>query len=137
MRRGFKAKLGRVRFAPFLAAGAFAVGMVMIVVLVLVFAVVAVAAAAVSVAAAGPAALLREPASEIEHHAAHGLLVARGGPGRTGGAGGRRRAWCFLGQRQQRIALRAAETPPRMLAQKENHKREDKTKTDGQCEWND
>lgn len=124
MRRGFKAKLGRVRFAPFLAAGAFAVGMVMIVVLVLVFAVVAVAAAAVSVAAAGPAALLREPASEVEHHAAHG-------------AGRYRHIRPFLGQRQQRIALRAAETPPRMLAQKENHKREDKTETDGQCEWND
>jgi hypothetical protein len=48
-----------------------------------------------------------------------------------------RKAGFFLRERQQRIALGAAYTPPRVLAQKENHEGEDQAKADRESEWDD
>ena len=48
-----------------------------------------------------------------------------------------RQTGIFLGQRQERIAFRAAKMPPGMLAQKENDEGEDQTEGDGQGQWDD
>jgi hypothetical protein len=53
---------------------------------------------------------------------------------------GRRRvreAGIFLRERQQRISLGAAYGPTRVLAEEENYKRENQTKTDRESEWDD
>src|SRR5687767_14614851 len=48
-----------------------------------------------------------------------------------------RKAGFFLRERQQRIALDAAYSPPRVLAQEENHEGEDQAKADRESEWDD
>jgi hypothetical protein len=48
-----------------------------------------------------------------------------------------RRSGRFVGERKQRITLRAAHASPRVLAQEENDERKDQAQADRQSKWND